>query len=869
VTLATRHLEFRLLPENGSYELRDRQGGVNWRSNPYVARFGEVALRVAGKSARLPLARCETRKSRDLLEITFRPLAEQPSAWVRVSVRALKDGKTLEFSYTADPGLAVESIRLLDDALWVSDSDRGCLLVPVREGLLLPADSKLAFTHAFDTFAYEGCHMEMLGVVKQGAAALLTWHDPYVLAEARSVLTNAAWAGGQQVLSPSLSLRQSARWFRVQFLGPGDHVSIARAYRQVAQRKGWLVTWREKLKGHPERARLFGAVNYKLWSTLSRGMNEESTKEERVNIHWTFAEAAQVAEHLKRDLQLDKVLFLMGGWIHRGYDNQHPDILPAAPECGGNEAFAECVKRIRKLGYVVGLHDNYQDMYRDSPSWDEKYLMRTRAGELARGGRWAGGRAYLTCSKMAVELAKRPQNLPAVQQLTGADAYFIDTTYAAGLMECFDRAHPLTRWDDMKWKQVISDYARELFGIFGSECGREWAIPHSDFFEGLTGVSGHHYHDTGLLKKVGGIPVPLFELVYRDCIAMFGKYGYDASSAAEYVLHHLVIGRPMHYHSIPDHLYWQTPPRARRELAIRAAPPQLEAVGPRQFRATYQWLVDQPPTEDLRVFVHFVDASGAIKFQDDHDPATPTSQWTAGTHTEGPFAVTVPDGLTGKFDIRVGMFNTNDMSRAQLTGPQDGARRYLAGVLHVAERTVQVEPPAHWAPGPWADPSLFARADNGWADGLHVLDRFVKNTYEVLSPLNELTAQMQMTQHQFLTPDRRAQLSRFGTGEQGVVVTVNAGGQDLPVQSRWGGRVVLPPYGFLVESAAFAAFHARSWGGLDYQAPTLFALRSLDGRPLGRSRRVRVFHAFGDTRVKLGPSIHAVRAEAIVSAAGY
>ena len=27
----------------------------------------------------------------------------------------------------------------------------------------------------------------------------------------------------------------------------------------------------------------------------------------------------------------------MGGWTHRGYDNQHPDILPANPECGGNE----------------------------------------------------------------------------------------------------------------------------------------------------------------------------------------------------------------------------------------------------------------------------------------------------------------------------------------------------------------------------------------------------------------------------------------------------------------------------------------------------------------------------------------------------
>src|ERR1043165_3101796 len=71
-------------------------------------------------------------------------------------------------------------------------------------------------------------------------------------------------------------------------------------------------------------------------------MSEDSTKEERVRVNWTFDEAAQVAEHLKNDLKLDKVLFIMGGWIHRGYDNQHPDILPSAPECGGEIGRASC-----------------------------------------------------------------------------------------------------------------------------------------------------------------------------------------------------------------------------------------------------------------------------------------------------------------------------------------------------------------------------------------------------------------------------------------------------------------------------------------------------------------------------------------------
>ena len=151
-----------------------------------------------------------------------------------------------------------------------------------------------------------------------------------------------AASGARQALTSTLVLRKSARSFRVQICGPGDYVTIAKAYREVAKAKGWLVPWSQKLKGHPERAKLFGAVNYKLWSTLSRSMNEESTQERSVSVNWTFDEAAQVAEHLKNDLKLDRVLFIMGGWIHRGYDNQHPDILPAAPECGGDAAFADC-----------------------------------------------------------------------------------------------------------------------------------------------------------------------------------------------------------------------------------------------------------------------------------------------------------------------------------------------------------------------------------------------------------------------------------------------------------------------------------------------------------------------------------------------
>ena len=741
VTLETPALSFRVTPDNGRYEIVDKPGNVVWRSNPYVPRFGEAILNVDGKKRHINLDRCEIQRARDSLELTFHPLPDKPEAWVRVQVQSLEDGRTLEFSYTAAEAASVESLRLLDDALWTTNAEKGYAVVPVRMGLLIPADSGLTFTHFFDTYGYEGCHMQMLGVVKNGTTALLTWDDPYVGAELRSEIPKAGELARQQVLSTSLVLRKSARSFHVQFMGRGDYVTIAKAYREVAAHRGWLVPWSEKLKGNPERRMLFGAINYKLWALLDREMNEDSTKEEVLKINWTLDKAAQVAAHLKNDLKLDKVLFVMGGWTHRGYDNQHPDILPANPECGGNEGLAECARQVRQLGYLLCLHDNYQDIYRDSPSWDEGLIMKHPDGSLVKGGKWWGGQAYLTCSRKAIELARRPQNLPAVRELTNASAYFIDTTYAAGLQECFDPRHPLTRADDMKWKQALSDYAREVFGIFGSEDGREWAIPHSDFFEGLTGVDGTWFHDKKLMSKVGGFSLPLFELVYRDSIALYGKYGFDIYQSADYVLYHISIGRPLNYHEIPPHRYWKEAARA--------------------------------------------------------------------------------------------------------TKPTKGGQSETSG-----------------------GPALFTRGDRGWGEGLHPVDRFVKNTYEILSPLNELTAEMQLTQHQFLTSDYKVQRTVFGEGSEAMEVVVNASSHNFLHKSTSGGEVVLPPRGFLIESPTFVAFHALAWNGLAYKSAPLFTLRSLDGAPLGRSARIHVFHAFGDTRVKVGKVTRTVEKEAELSSAG-
>jgi hypothetical protein len=125
-------------------------------------------------------------------------------------------------------------------------------------------------------------------------------------------------------------------------------------------------------------------------------------------------------------------------------------------------------------------------------------------------------------------------------------------------------------------------------------------------------------------------------------------------------------------------------------------------------------------------------------------------------------------------------------------------------------------------------------------------DRFMKNTHEVLGPLNELTSQTLIEDCRFIDEERRVRMTNFGTG---ATATVNGSEAVVNIESSLGGRVALPPYGFLIDAGSFVAFHALSWGGRDYEQPVLFTMRSLDGRPVADSESVRVFHGLGDARL--------------------
>lgn len=685
---------------SGAWSLLDKQSGVLWTSRASEPRFGRVTLRQGDRQIVWPINRFDdvVTSPRSMRLITHPMVDGNPTGVTIIfTIRPSTEFEGLQLAYVshASGPWQVSSVRVLEEAFHATEAEGGALYVPHRLGIEIAADKGLPGQRVW--VPYNDLSMAMCGAVKQGSSLLLSWDQ----VDTR-LTTHVAWpdlplVAGRRSVSLSLEFESPEGLCIIQPLGKGGYADIARAYRPIAEAKGWRRTWAEKRLTDPSVDQIFGAANFKPF-VLSRVLPSSRYSpdgKEHVRLGFTFDEIALCAEHWRDDLEIDRAMVVLAGWINGGYDVRHPDVLPAAPECGGNDALAAAAKRIRDCGYLFGLHDNYQDMYEDAPSWDEQWLNKDASGQPRMGGNWNGGQAWQVCAIKQVELAARAEtNLPEIARLFAPSIYFIDTVFAWPLVTCEDPAHPMSRRDDLLWKTNLCLLAKSHFGLFGSEEGREWAVPCADYLEGML---DHQ------IKSNPGEVIPLFPLVYSDCVQIMTHQDTRIGPGDEKrVADHILLAE-MFLPRFGTHLYWQRP-----------------------------------------------------------------------------------------------------------------------------------------APDP-AEGQLWSRGDNGWGAHLTPADRVIKNVWEVLSPLNRITAERTMDDHEFLTADRLLQRTRFGD----LTITV---AYEQPAEV---GEHTLPPYGFVIESPWFVAFCATRYNGLQYASPTLFTVRSLDDEPLEQSRRVRIYHGFGDATIRI------------------
>ena len=133
----------------------------------------------------------------------------------------------------------------------------------------------------------------------------------------------------------------------------------------------------------------------------------------------------------------------------------------------------------------------------------------------------------------------------------------------------------------------------------------------------------------------------------------------------------------------PEEVYVNARPVVRDRLPVKVSLESLRYVGQRTCEVTLVWEAARPLEETYRVFVHAVDAQDAIRFQGDHTPDTPTTEWSDTVRTTA--RMTLPETCRpgDTFELYVGLWIPGSGERAPLAG-SDEQRRVHLGTLTLA-----------------------------------------------------------------------------------------------------------------------------------------------------------------------------------------
>lgn len=320
----------------------------------------------------------------------------------------------------------------------------------------------------------------------------------------------------------SLDRWQGGRKVRYRFVR-GNYVVLAKTYRAYAKSKGLFRSLADKVLATPALQNLIGsrAVFFWLARTLHPENREarmlpeaEGPETPSLKVHLTYADVRSLVEQAGA-AGLRRGLVVLCGWIRRGYDESHPDIWPPEPALGSMEEFKDLLALPDPL--TVGLHDNYQDIYAQSPSWPGG-VVRLRSGAPMPGGFWAGGQAYILNSRASLDYLRRNWEQLGTLPLR---AVYCDTTTAVQLYESHAPGDMQTRSQDEAGKIALLEYFKQQGVVLGSEGGADFGVRFTDFLLPFQQV------------YIPGETIPLWPLVFHDSVISYAVSDAEKSPMAD------------------------------------------------------------------------------------------------------------------------------------------------------------------------------------------------------------------------------------------------------------------------------------------------------------------------------------------------
>ena len=386
-----------------------------------------------------------------------------------------------------------------------------------QQGLLVPNTWKTAVDKVvFDGFmGTAGAYMPWFGQVKDRAGYIAICEQPWNAAYYTEHPAEGPYTHVGIRWEPSLGKMDYRRVMKYSFVKDCDYNDLCKIYRNYVIEKGRFKSLAEKAVKTPSIDQLIGSAFLHKGIKTQVMTNPDFYDAENPDKNNHLTPFSVRTEEIKKfhELGVEKLYLHLDGWAEPGYDNQHPDYLPACEKAGGWKAMKELSDTMHECGYLFGIHDQYRDYYYAAKTFDENFATRLADGTIPSHARWAGGPQTYLCATQAPFYVKR--NFTEIMDNgIKLDCAYLDVFTCNEGDECSHPWHKMTRRECYEYRNACFEYLLSKGILPSSEEVNDWAIPSLVFC--------HYAPYDFMLDRPGspkkGIPVPLFNLVYHDCL---------------------------------------------------------------------------------------------------------------------------------------------------------------------------------------------------------------------------------------------------------------------------------------------------------------------------------------------------------------
>ena len=386
-----------------------------------------------------------------------------------------------------------------------------------QQGLLVPNTWKTAVDKVvFDGFmGTAGAYMPWFGQVKDRAGYIAICEQPWNAAYYTEHPAEGPYTHVGIRWEPSLGKMDYRRVMKYSFVKDCDYNDLCKIYRNYVIEKGRFKSLAEKAVKTPSIDQLIGSAFLHKGIKTQVMTNSDFYDAENPDKNNHLTPFSVRTEEIKKfhELGVEKLYLHLDGWAEPGYDNQHPDYLPACEKADGWKAMKELSDTMHECGYLFGIHDQYRDYYYAAKTFDENFATRLADGTIPSHARWAGGPQTYLCATQAPFYVKR--NFTEIMDNgIKLDCAYLDVFTCNEGDECSHPWHKMTRRECYEYRNACFEYLLSKGILPSSEEVNDWAIPSLVFC--------HYAPYDFMLDRPGspkkGIPVPLFNLVYHDCL---------------------------------------------------------------------------------------------------------------------------------------------------------------------------------------------------------------------------------------------------------------------------------------------------------------------------------------------------------------